>query len=401
MAIASGTCGTCTWTISDAGVLTVRPTSGSSGNLNAGSLGVHAKDWPWHNYRSQIVRIVLSGNITTSYTLFSSTTTGVYTEIFANCTNLTSISGIGSLKGATDCQSMFNNCGQIEEINISSLDTSAVTNMEYMFSNCTSLKNLVLSGINTSNVKNFYGFISNCTSLSSIDLSNLNTTKGRNKLNFFFYRTSLLSSVTFGSQFYIKPESQSSVGEYGYDTDFGSGRNLSNGIVVDSSITFSELTNEERAGTWERNVNSSYNVTAARVSGGVADEDGEDVAITARWATQAETTDRTLKVYKKISSASTYPSTPAITQQLSGNSGVTTVTITDVGDDAYDFKVEFYDGTNTYIAFPSVQSNIRLVTIDSTGNVCLYFDTTASSGTTDAKLYEAITALGWQNDVII
>ena len=86
---------------------------------------------------------------------------------------------------------------------------------------------------------------------------------------------------------------------------------------------------------------------------------------------------------------------------MSGNSGTTDVTITDVGDDAYDFKVEFYDGTNTYIAFPSVQSNIRLVTIDTTGNVCLYLDTTASSGTVDAELYDAITALGWQSSVIV
>ena len=214
----------------------------------------------------------------------------------------------------------------------------------------------------------------------------------------FFDNTPLLSHITLGAQFYVPPVSTN---DYKWRTYFRGGKNITNGIVVDSDESFSGLTNADRAGTWERGVSSSYNVTAARVSDGVADEDGGDVAITARWATQAETTDRTLKVYQKISSSSTYPSTPVITQQLSGNSGVTTVTITDVGDDAYDFRVEFYDGTNTYIVFPSVQSNIRLVTIDSTGNVCLYLDTTASAGTTDAELYDAIKDLGWQNDVII
>lgn len=396
MAIASGTCGTCTWKISDTGVLTVSPTSGSSGNLNVGSLGVHASDWPWDSYRSQIVRIVLSGNITTSYS-FMGTYTGNYSNIFADCVNLVSISGIASLKGAKDCSSMFEGCTNIEELNLSSFDASAARYMSFMFSGCTSLSNLVLTGINTSNVADFTDFLRGCESLASVDLSSLNTTSAKD-MNCFFDNTPLLSHITLGAQFYVPPVSTN---DYKWKTYFHGGKNITNGIVVDSDKSFSGLTNADRTGTWERGVSYAYRVTAARVNAGVADEDGEDVAITARWATQAETTDRTLKVYQKISSSSTYPSTPVITQQLSGNSGVTTVTITDIGDNAYDFRVEFYDGTNTYIAFPSVQSNIRLVTIDTTGNVCLYLDTTASSGTTDADLYEAITALGWQNDVII
>lgn len=398
MAIASGTCGTCTWTISNDGVLTVRPTSGSSGNLDLGTKFIVGKDsWPWDSYRSQIIRIVLSGNITTSYSFMTLTYTGDYSDIFADCVNLVSISGIASLKGAKDCSSMFEGCTSIEELNLSSFDTSAVRYMGSMFSGCTSLSNLVLTGINTSNVTSFIYFLNRCESLASVDLSSLNTTSAENMVC-FFDNTPLLSHITLGAQFYIPPVSTN--GEK-WKTYFRGGKNITNGIVVDSDKSFSGLTNTDRAGTWERGVSSSYRVTAARVKAGVADEDGEDIAITARWATQAETTERTLTIYQKPAGDSTYPSTPVSVQTLSGNSGVTTVTITDIGDNAYDFRVEFYDGTNTYIAFPSVQSNIRLVTIDSTGNVCLYFDTTASSGTTDADLYEAITALGWQNDVII
>lgn len=399
MAIASGICGTCTWTISNDGVLTVRPTSGSSGNLDIGTqFGVGMSSWPWNSYRSQIIRIVLSGNITTSYS-FMGTYTGNYSNIFKDCVNLVSISGIASLKGAIDCSSMFRGCTSIEELNLSSFDTSAVRDMDFMFNGCTSLSNLVLTGINTSNVRSFMNFLKRCESLASIDLSSFNTTSAKD-MSCFFDNTPLLSHITLGAQFYVPPVSTNDY-YYKWKTYFHGGKNITNGIVVDSDESFSGLTNADRAGTWERGVSYSYRVTAARVNAGVADEDGEDVGITARWATQAETTDRTLKVYQKISSASTYPSTPVITQQLSGNSGVTTVTITDIGDNAYDFRVEFYDGTNTYIAFPSVQSNIRLITIDSTGNVCLYFDTTASSGTTDAKLYDAIKALGWEDDVIV
>lgn len=396
MAIASGTCGTCTWTISDDGVLTVGPTSGSSGNLDLGAQFIVGKgSWPWNSYRSQIIRIVLSGNITTSYS-FRGTSTGDYRDIFADCVNLVSISGIASLKGAINCSSMFQGCTSIEELNLSSFDTSAARYMGFMFGGCTSLSNLVLAGINTSNVRSFTNFLQRCESLASIDLSSFNTTSAED-MDCFFDNTPLLSHITLGAQFYVPPVSTNG---YKWKTYFHGGKNITNGIVVDSDESFSGLTNAGRAGTWERGVSSSYKVTAARVNAGVADEDGEDVAITARWATQAETTDRTLTIYQKPASDSTYPSTPVSVQTLSGNSGVTTVTITDVGDDAYDFRVEFYDGTNTYIAFPSVQSNVRLITIDSTGNVCLYLDTTASSGTTDADLYDAIKDLGWVDDVI-
>lgn len=47
----------------------------------------------------------------------------------------------------------------------------------------------------------------------------------------------------------------------------------------------------------------------------------------------------------------------------------------------------------------SARSNA--LTVDWGGDVCLALDTTAASGTTDGDLYAAITAIGWQNDVIV
>lgn len=76
-----------------------------------------------------------------------------------------------------------------------------------------------------------------------------------------------------------------------------------------------------------------------------------------------------MTIYMKPASDSTYPSEPSASKTLSGNSGTDTLSIEAVGDDAYDFKVQFYDGTDTYIAFPSVTSNVRLVTIDENGCV--------------------------------
>ena len=46
-------------------------------------------------------------------------------------------------------------------------------------------------------------------------------------------------------------------------------------------------------------------------------------------------------------------------------------------------------------------SRSNALTVDWDGDVCLALDTTATSGTTDGDLYTAITALGWQSDVIV
>lgn len=338
MAIASGTCGTCTWTISDTGVLTI-----GAGTLKK-PFSIMGTQWPWLKYNSSITSAIISSGV---------------------------IVGIGDVivgNGEVTLRSFLDSCNNLTSVSFP-------------------------SNFDTSNVVNFSDMFWGCKSLTHLDLSMFDTRLAKSDgMSAFFGGTSILTSIKLGNNFYVPTKG----------TGFVSGKNLTNGIIVNSDEAFVNLTNAERAGIWNRtNQIFFYNVTTTRQSNGQDNDDGNDVKVTATWSTTATTTTRTLTVYKKLASVSTYPSTPTITQTLSGNSGTTDVTITDIGDNAYDFRVEFYDGTNTYIAFPSVQSNIRLVTIDSTGNVCLYLDTTASSGTTDAKLYEAITALGWQNDVII
>jgi len=317
MTIASGTSGTCTWSISDAGALTVAPTNGSSGYLLRGFISMYGSDLPWRNYREQITSAAFSGTIRiyTKGLSSSATETGDASNLFNACSELANVSGIGSLRGLKRTYCLFNGCSKLSALDLSSLDLSAVESAEYMFSGCAAL-----------------------------------------------------SRVTFGSNTRLP---------YNYDNASGSGfvssgkscRNTSNGFIVTTDRAFSELTAAERAGTWTRGVNASFSVTAQRTTGDTADEDGKDVTISVIWATDASTTTRTLKVYKKLASSASYPSSASKTVTLSGNSGNETVTISDIGDSAYDFKVEFYDGTNTFVAFPSVQSNIRLIAIDRSGHV--------------------------------
>lgn len=358
MAIASGTCGTCTWTISDAGELSIRPTSGNSGYLLSGWI---VTNWPWQDYAERVRSAVFSGSISfyqeqlsgqpieTGNALFLFKVVDGFVASKTQYSNLTSITGFGSLKNLVNISEMFGGCTALTTLDLSSLNTTNVTRMTGMFDNC-----------------------------------------------------NLLSSVTFGSLFSTENVEQN---EYPY---FGKGTNTTNGIVVQGDADLMRLTASQRAGTWERGVAPSYSAVAFRTASGVPDTSGEDVEIDVTWATDASTTARTLKVYKKLSSTTSYPSTAEVTRTLSGNSGIESITLANIGSEAYDFKVEFYDGTNTFIAFPAVIANKDLVTLDPSGELKLYLDvdssaskTTAATSGEDKDLFNAIRDLGWYDDVIV
>ena len=407
MAIASGTQGTCSWNIDDNGKLIIKPTSGNSGDLQLDlSFFSSPSIYPWYNYRTNITNVVLSGSITNTYTFLQTTTSGDFRYMFAYCDRLTNISGLSSLKGATDLSHIFDSCASLSSIDLTSLDVTNVTDMGYMFykAGLTSI-----TGVKSTNkLKYASSMFSYCKSLISLDLTDLNTANCNfnrygTGIRDIFNETPLLTTIKLGNYFYIKPYSQytSDESKYASSTDMHSAKNLTNGIVITSDEAFSELTNAQRAGTWQRNVSFTYSVSAYRSTSGTADEDGENVSFNIQWATSATTTDRIFRIYQKEAGAVSYPSSPILTQNVTGNSGNTILTINNIGDNAYDFKVEFYDGTDTYLAFPSIQTSIRLITIDQTGNVCLYLNTSASSGTTDAKLYDAIVALDWQGDILV
>lgn len=337
MAIASGTCGTCTWIISDAGELSIGPTSGNSGYLLSERIGTI---WPWQDYAEEVRSAVFSGSIyfySEQWDGQQPIETGEAQYLFAvrdgfvlserRYSNLTSITGFGSLKNLTNVSSMFGSCTALTTLDLSSLDTTNVTKMTGMFSHC-----------------------------------------------------DLLSSVKFGNLFSTENVEKSE------KPFFGKGTNTTNGIIVQSDSDFMKLTASQRAGTWERGVAPTYSAVAFRTAGGVPDTSGEDVEIDVTWATDASTTTRALKIYKKLSSTTSYPSTADVTRNLSGNSGIESITLANVGSEAYDFKVEFYDGTNTFIAFPAVIANKDLVTLDQSGNLWTAGSVTENNGTRDIDL---------------
>ena len=79
----------------------------------------------------------------------------------------------------------------IENLDISSFNTSKVTNMYGMFSSCQSLTSLDLSNFNTSNVTNMSHMFSDCPSLTSLDLNSFNTSKVTNMDRMFYFCSSI------------------------------------------------------------------------------------------------------------------------------------------------------------------------------------------------------------------
>ena len=88
---------------------------------------------------------------------------------------------------------MFSQCDKIFELDVSSFNTSKVTDMNYMFSFCSSLTNLDLSNFNTSKVTDMHGMFNGCSSLTNLDLSNFNTSNVTN-MSFMFYNCNKLQT---------------------------------------------------------------------------------------------------------------------------------------------------------------------------------------------------------------
>ena len=93
----------------------------------------------------------------------------------------------------TNMEGMFAGCWALASLDLSSFNTSRVTNMEYMFAACTSLTSLDLSSFNTSQVTNMESMFEDCRALTSVDLSSFSTSQVTNMGHMFAACTSLTS----------------------------------------------------------------------------------------------------------------------------------------------------------------------------------------------------------------
>ena len=96
-------------------------------------------------------------------------------------------------KQINNCYSMFNNCENITEIDLSHFDSSNVTSMGSMFFGCSSLVSVNFSNFNTSKILSMNSLFHFCKSLTSLDLSNFDTSQVTNMGNMFSNCYSLIS----------------------------------------------------------------------------------------------------------------------------------------------------------------------------------------------------------------
>ena len=75
----------------------------------------------------------------------------------------------------TDMSHLFENCGQLEEIDISKFNMASVTDINSMFFNCVKLAKIDTRNFETSKVNNISNLFESCESITELDLSNFDT----------------------------------------------------------------------------------------------------------------------------------------------------------------------------------------------------------------------------------
>ena len=84
---------------------------------------------------------------------------------------------------------MFAQCSSLTSLDLSSFNTSKVTDMRGLFEGCKNLTSLNVSSFNTSNVKYMDAMFRDCRNLTSLDLSNFNTSHVVSMGNLFYFYT--------------------------------------------------------------------------------------------------------------------------------------------------------------------------------------------------------------------
>lgn len=191
--IATGTLGTCTWVINESGVLTVRPTSGTSGTMDSWGEG-DLEFSPWYKYCTQITSVKFEGTIDMA----------TCNNMFNGCENLESIDLTGIKTDKVESMvRMFFNCEKLQSLDVSKLNTSSVTDMWYMFAGCSSLTSLDLSNFNTSKVTKMQSLFKGCTALTSITLGDFDMRKVGSYYDNMFDGCTSLATLTLKSVPYL------------------------------------------------------------------------------------------------------------------------------------------------------------------------------------------------------
>lgn len=120
-------------------------------------------------------------------------------SMFKDCTNLTELDLSGSnAENVKDMGEMFYGCRALSKLDLTDFKTGQVTTMENMFCICSTLETLDVSSFNTENVTTMLGMFNNCSSLRSLDLPGFNTANVT-QMSSMFEKCSSLRSLDLSS----------------------------------------------------------------------------------------------------------------------------------------------------------------------------------------------------------
>ncbi|MBC1600549.1 BspA family leucine-rich repeat surface protein [Listeria welshimeri] len=120
------------------------------------------------SYATKLTELDLSG-------LDTSAVTNMY-NVFNRCRALEELDVSNfDTSSVTTMKSMFQYCELLEKLDVSNFDTSSVTTMQSMFDECQSLEILDVSNFDTSSVTDMTAMFQNCYALEKLDISNFDT----------------------------------------------------------------------------------------------------------------------------------------------------------------------------------------------------------------------------------
>ena len=131
-------------------------------------------------------------------------------DIFQVCTSLATLYLSGAdLSSVTDMSALFQGCTSLATVDLSDFDASGATDMSDMFRNCTNLVRLYLDGFivnNSNNIEvNMQGLFRGCENLRGndnniLDLSSFDTSKVTD-MSYMFCKCKALTQISFGANF--------------------------------------------------------------------------------------------------------------------------------------------------------------------------------------------------------
>ena len=196
-----------TWTITDTGKLTVTGTCNTSEMIDWKAIG-------WATYKDEITDAVMdfSGAVNLDYLFYQygnlenadlskldTSKATIMHSMFSYCEKLSSldVSNFDTNK-ITDMSSMFYYCKNLADLNLSSFDTSNVTDMSSMFHYCYRLESLDLSNFDTSNVTDMSYMFRYCCYMVRLDISSFDTSNVTD-MSMMFYPCSAMVKILGGS----------------------------------------------------------------------------------------------------------------------------------------------------------------------------------------------------------